>query len=68
MYAIYKQTHPPQISNTACTVKSFRQLKNDLVVAGTSQLRIYKFYTQDEVRNGDLSFCIIENILLYYQV
>ena len=57
-----------QISNTACTVKSFRQLKNDLVVAGTSQLRIYKFYTQDEVRNGDLSFCIIENILLYYQV
>ena len=57
-----------QISNTAYTVKSFRQLKNDLVVAGTSQLRIYKFYTQDEVRNGDLSFCIIENILLYYQV
>ena len=46
----------------------FASWKKGLVVAGTSQLRIYKFYTQDEVRNGDLSFCIIENILLYYQV
>ena len=68
MYAIYKQTHPPTGIEHCVYCQFFSPAENNLVVAGTSQLRIYKFYTQDEVRNGDLSFCIIENILLYYQV
>ena len=75
MYAIYKQTHPPTGIEHCVYCQFFSPAENNLVVAGTSQLRIYKFYTQDEVGDGlresfsgDFSCCIIENILLDYQV
>ena len=75
MYAIYKQTHPPTGIEHCVYCQFFSPAENNLVVAGTSQLRIYKFYTQDEVGDGlresfggDFRCCIIENILLDYQV
>ncbi|XP_022802134.1 cleavage and polyadenylation specificity factor subunit 1-like [Stylophora pistillata] len=48
MYAIYKQTHPPTGIEHCEYCQFFSSAENNLVVAGTSQLRIYKFYTQDE--------------------
>ena len=33
----------------------FLSAENNLVVAGTSQLLIYKFYTQDEVKTGSVN-------------
>ncbi|XP_066019502.1 cleavage and polyadenylation specificity factor subunit 1-like [Pocillopora verrucosa] len=48
MYAIYKQTHPPTGIEHCVYCQFFSPAENNLVVAGTSQLRIYKFYTQDE--------------------
>ena len=75
MYAIYKQTHLPIGIEHCVYCQFFSPAENNRVVAGTSQLRIYKFYTQDEVGvglresfYGDFSCCIIENILLEYQV
>ena len=75
MYAIYKQTYPPIGIELCVYCQFFSPAENNRVVAGTSQLRIYKFYTQAEVGhglresfNGDFSCCIIENILLDYQV
>ena len=50
MYAIYKQMHPPTGVEHCVHCHFFSSVESNLVVAGTSQLRIYKFYTQDEVR------------------
>lgn len=49
MYAIYKQNHPPTGVEHCVYCQFFSAVENNLVVAGTSQLRIYRFYTQDEV-------------------
>lgn len=51
MYAIYKQAHPPTGVEHCVCCQFFSAVENNLVVAGTSQLRIYRFYTQDEVGN-----------------
>ncbi|XP_066018063.1 cleavage and polyadenylation specificity factor subunit 1-like isoform X2 [Pocillopora verrucosa] len=48
MYAIYKQTHLPIGIEHCVYCQFFSPAENNRVVAGTSQLRIYKFYTQDE--------------------
>ena len=68
MYAIYK--YPPTGLEHCVYCQIFSTAENNLVVAGTSQL-----YTQDEVGvglresfYGDFSCCIIEHILLDYQV
>lgn len=50
MYAIYKQTHPPTGVEHCVHCHFVSSVESNLIVAGTSQLRIYKFYTQDEVR------------------
>ena len=75
IYAIYKQTHPPTRLEHCVYCQIFSSAESNLVAVGTSQLRIYLFYTQDEVGdglcesfNGDFSRCIIENIFLDYQV
>ena len=50
MYAIYKQTHPPTGVEHCVHCHFVSSVESNLIVAGTSQLRIYKFYAQDEVR------------------
>lgn len=49
MYAIYKQTHPPTGVEHCVHCHFLSSVESNLVVAGTSQLRIYKFYSQEEV-------------------
>lgn len=61
MYAIYKQTHPPTGIEHCVYCQFFSSAEKNLVVAGTTQLRIYRFYTQDEVGslvNGPLMIWI----------
>ncbi|XP_044171683.1 cleavage and polyadenylation specificity factor subunit 1-like [Acropora muricata] len=48
MYAIYKQTHPPTGVEHCVHCHFVSSVESNLIVAGTSQLRIYKFYAQDE--------------------
>ena len=52
MYAIHKQTHPPTGLEHCVYCQIFSSAESNLVAVGTSQLRIYHFYTQDEVGDG----------------
>lgn len=49
MYAIYKQTHPPTGVEHCVHCHFMSPVESNLVVAGTSQLRIYRFYNHEEV-------------------
>ena len=46
---------PPDRNRTLVHCQLFLSAENNLVVAGTSQLLIYKFYTQDEVKTGSVN-------------
>ena len=46
---------PPDRNRTLVHCQLFSSAENNLVVAGTSQLLIYKFYTQDEVKTGSVN-------------
>ncbi|CAH3027371.1 unnamed protein product [Porites evermanni] len=48
MYAIYKQTHPPTGVEHCVHCHFMSPVESNLVVAGTSQLRIYRFYNHEE--------------------
>jgi cleavage and polyadenylation specificity factor subunit 1 len=58
MYALYKQTHPPS-GVEHCIYCNFYSAKEcNLVVVGTTQLRIYKLYYQTEVSSlGSIETC-----------
>ena len=56
MYAIYKQTHPPTGVEHSAFCHFFSPNEANLVVAGTTNLRVYRFYTEQEVSIASTSF------------
>lgn len=53
MYAVYKQAHPPTGLEFAMFCHFFNAAERNLVVAGTSQLYVYRLNHDCEVPPGD---------------
>lgn len=51
MYAVYKQAHPPTGLEFAMFCNFFSNAERNLVVAGTSQLYVYRLNHDCEVTN-----------------
>ena len=49
MYAVYKQAHPPTGLEFSMYCNFFNNSERNLVVAGTSQLYVYRLYRDSEV-------------------
>lgn len=49
MYAIYKELHPPTVVEHCCNCNFFSGKESNLVVAGTTQLRVFRLIEQTEV-------------------
>lgn len=50
MYAVYKQAHPPTGLEFSMYCNFFSNAERNLVVAGTSQLYVYRLNHDSEVR------------------
>ena len=47
LYAIFKQTHPPSGVEHCVVCKFFSSSENNLVIAGTSLIRVYRLVEQE---------------------
>lgn len=52
MYAVYKQAHPPTGLEFSMYCNFFNNSERNLVVAGTSQLYVYRLNRDAEVGRG----------------
>ena len=49
MYALYKELHPPTVVEHCCSCNFFSGKEKNLVVAGTTQLRVFRLIEVVEV-------------------
>ncbi len=49
MYAIYKDVHPPTVVEHCCECNFFSDAEKNLVVAGASEVRVFRLISEVEV-------------------